>query len=50
MRSNEKKEPLVAENYPNEIDREELSLENVKELLFEGKRWFDLVRLARKFC
>lgn len=49
LRSNENKEPLVAENYPNEIDREELVLrERQRELLFEGKRWFDLVRLARR--
>ncbi|HOG04881.1 MAG: RagB/SusD family nutrient uptake outer membrane protein [Paludibacter sp.] len=49
LRASETKEPLVADNYSNKVDREELVLrERQRELMFEGKRWFDLVRLARR--
>ena len=40
---------LVAGNYQSRQQMEELVLdERQRELMFEGKRWFDLVRMARR--
>jgi hypothetical protein len=40
---------LKLSNYPTQSDLSDLVLrERHRELLFEGKRWFDLVRLARR--
>lgn len=40
---------LKLEDYPSIKDRENLVLlERQKELMFEGKRWFDLMRVARR--
>ncbi|MDD4991001.1 MAG: RagB/SusD family nutrient uptake outer membrane protein [Paludibacter sp.] len=40
---------LVVTNYPSKNDMEKLVLrERLRELMFEGKRWFDLVRMARR--
>ncbi|MDL2241479.1 RagB/SusD family nutrient uptake outer membrane protein [Bacteroidales bacterium OttesenSCG-928-L03] len=49
QRSNPDDEPLNPASYSSKKDREELVLrERHRELLFEGKRWFDLVRIARR--
>ncbi|HYX05164.1 MAG TPA: RagB/SusD family nutrient uptake outer membrane protein [Bacteroidales bacterium] len=51
LRSNfeEGTEPLKLENYNTKGDLEKLLLrERQRELMFEGKRWFDLMRLARR--
>lgn len=49
MRSNAGNESLNPDNYPTKKEREELVLrERQRELMFEGKRWFDLVRMARR--
>ncbi|WP_243349166.1 RagB/SusD family nutrient uptake outer membrane protein [Parabacteroides sp. FAFU027] len=40
---------LYVTNYPTKSEMEKLVLrERQRELMFEGKRWFDLVRLARR--
>lgn len=42
-------EELLLENYPGKGDMEDLVLrERQRELVFEGKRWFDLMRVARR--
>lgn len=51
MRSNiEEDEPgLMPENYTSKLKLDELLMrERQRELMFEGKRWFDLMRLARR--
>lgn len=50
MRSNPTvSRPLQLTNYPTQDDMRELVLlERHREFLFEGKRWFDLLRLARR--
>ena len=49
LRSNEEADSLKIANYPTKGAMESLVLrERHRELLFEGKRWFDLVRLARR--
>ncbi len=49
LRSNEGQDSLMYVNYPTADDVEKLVLrERHRELMFEGKRWFDLVRLARR--
>lgn len=51
MRSNieEDEQGLKAENYTSKLKLDELYLrERQRELMFEGKRWFDLMRLARR--
>ena len=49
LRSNEGADSLKVANYPTKKDMEKLVLrERQRELLFEGKRWFDLVRVARR--
>lgn len=49
MRSNPSGDSLTVNNYPNVSDLQSLVLrERQRELLFEGKRWFDLMRLARR--
>jgi starch-binding outer membrane protein, SusD/RagB family len=49
LRSNEGADSLKITNYPNKGKLEKLVLrERQRELLFEGKRWFDLVRLANR--
>jgi len=48
-RSNELDAPLELVSYPAKEDIQKLILrERQREFLFEGKRWFDLVRLARR--
>lgn len=48
-RSNSLDAPLEASNYPTKEDVQKLVLrERQREFLFEGKRWFDLVRLAKR--
>lgn len=48
-RSNSEAADLDIANYPNFNDKRELVLrERQRELLFEGKRWFDLLRMARR--
>lgn len=40
---------LSLDNYPTKTDLEDLVLvERQRELMFEGKRWFDLLRMARR--
>lgn len=51
MRSNieEDEKDLAAENYTSKLKLDELLLrERQRELMFEGKRWFDLMRMARR--
>ena len=51
MRSNieEDEKGLVAENYTSKLKLDELLLrERQRELMFEGKRWFDLMRMSRR--
>jgi starch-binding outer membrane protein, SusD/RagB family len=49
LRSNVNQDSLFINNYTTKTAMEELVLrERQRELLFEGKRWFDLVRLARR--
>lgn len=49
LRSNEEQDSLKLSNYPSKAEMEKLVLrERQRELLFEGKRWFDLVRMARR--
>lgn len=49
LRSNEGQDSLQLSNYNSKIDMDKLVLrERQRELLFEGKRWFDLVRMARR--
>jgi hypothetical protein len=49
LRSNEGQDSLSLSNYSNQSDLRLLVLrERQRELLFEGKRWFDLVRMARR--
>ena len=49
LRSNPGATPLRITNYPAKQDLEALVLrERQRELLFEGKRWFDLVRMVRR--
>ena len=49
LRSNEEESELSISNYPTQSDMEKLVLrERQRELLFEGKRWFDLMRMARR--
>lgn len=49
LRSNEDADSLKVSDYVNKIEMEKLVLrERQRELLFEGKRWFDLVRMARR--
>lgn len=49
MRSNMLETPLDRTSYPTKEDVQKLVLrERQREFLFEGKRWFDLVRLARR--
>lgn len=49
QRSNSADNALDASNYISKNEREELiQRERQRELLFEGKRWFDLVRMARR--
>ena len=51
MRSNteEDEKDLAADNYTSKLKLDELLLrERQRELMFEGKRWFDLMRLARR--
>jgi len=49
LRSNQEADSLQFANYPSKTDMEALVLrERHREFLFEGKRWFDLVRMARR--
>ena len=51
IRSNTKEgeKELVAENYTSKLKLNELyTRERQREFMFEGKRWFDLMRLARR--
>lgn len=49
LRSNADADSLEIENYATKLDVENLVLrERQRELLFEGKRWFDLVRLSKR--
>lgn len=49
LRSNPGADSLKISNYNSKFSMEELVLrERQRELLFEGKRWFDLVRVARR--
>ncbi len=51
MRSNieEDEQGLLPENYNSKLKLDELYMrERQRELMFEGKRWFDLMRLARR--
>jgi hypothetical protein len=49
LRSNEEQDSLRIASYPSKNEMEQLVLrERQRELLFEGKRWFDLVRMARR--
>jgi len=49
LRSNLTAAPLTSENYPSQEAMRALVLdERQREFMFEGKRWFDLVRMARR--
>ncbi len=49
LRSNLTADSLLYTNYANQGDMEKLVLrERQRELMFEGKRWFDLMRLVRR--
>ena len=49
LRSNPGEDSLKIANYTTKFSMENLVLrERQRELLFEGKRWFDLVRMARR--
>lgn len=49
LRSNLTADSLKMNNYPDKGAMQELVLrERQRELLFEGKRWFDLMRVARR--
>lgn len=51
MRSNIEEDELglMADNYTSKLKLDELYMrERQRELMFEGKRWFDLMRLARR--
>jgi len=51
MRSNteEGEQGLIADNYTSKLKLDELYMrERQRELMFEGKRWFDLMRMARR--
>lgn len=49
LRSNLLVDSLQVTNYPTKAEMEKLVLrERQRELMFEGKRWFDLVRVARR--
>lgn len=49
LRSNTVADSLQLVNYVNKSDMEKLVLrERQRELLFEGKRWFDLMRMVRR--
>lgn len=49
QRSNPGEVPLMEADYSNQDDMRDLVLlERQREFLFEGKRWFDLLRLARR--
>ncbi len=49
LRSNESQDSLQFANYSTKAEMESLVLrERHREFLFEGKRWFDLVRYARR--
>lgn len=49
LRSNSESDSLYVNNYGTKAEMEKLVLrERQRELMFEGKRWFDLVRLARR--
>ena len=49
LRSNPTADSLLINNYSSQSAMESLVLrERQRELMFEGKRWFDLVRLARR--
>lgn len=49
LRSNPLADSLMIKNYDSKSSMEQLVLrERQRELLFEGKRWFDLVRISRR--
>ena len=49
LRSNQTADSLQLTNYASKADMEKLVLrERQRELMFEGKRWFDLMRLVRR--
>ncbi len=51
MRSNteEDEKGLIADDYTSKLKLDELYMrERQRELMFEGKRWFDLMRMARR--
>ncbi|WP_167612239.1 RagB/SusD family nutrient uptake outer membrane protein [Maribellus sediminis] len=51
MRSNVEEDELglIADNYSTKLKLDELYMrERQRELMFEGKRWFDLMRMARR--
>jgi hypothetical protein len=49
LRSNMSADTLQINSFPNQPSMEQLVLrERQREFLFEGKRWFDLMRLARR--
>lgn len=49
LRSNANADSLALKNYPTKAEMEDLVLrERQRELMFEGKRWFDLVRKGRR--
>ena len=49
LRSNLNVDSLQSNNYSDQMNMEKLVLrERQRELLFEGKRWYDLLRMARR--